>query len=179
MSARHVALLGLTGAGKTTIGSGVALRLERPFLDSDQLMAERDGRTGASIAAERGVAHLHRVEREITAEMLAATGPAVLAIPASAVDDAPTRRELCERALCIWLDADPGVLAARQSRPGHRRPLDAADLAELRTRRMGFLERAALRIDTVATSADAATTEIVAFVRLRQERSGGATTPPP
>jgi hypothetical protein len=70
------------------------------------------------------------------------------------------------------------VLAARQSRPGHRRPLDAADLAELRTRRMGFLERAALRIDTVATSADAATTEIVAFVRLRQERSGGDMTAP-
>ena len=63
---RHVVLLGLMGAGKTSIGRVVAERLGLPLIDGDERLAElTGGRTAAEISEERGLGVLHDLEAEI------------------------------------------------------------------------------------------------------------------
>src|SRR3989440_11684073 len=88
---RHVALIGFMGAGKSTLGQEVAARLERPFLDVDARIEQREG--PISELFERGV--FREVEERVTLEALA-TRPGVIALGGGAAEapanhDAPRR----------------------------------------------------------------------------------------
>jgi len=154
----HIVLLGMMGSGKTTIGTRLATQLERPFIDSDDVLRSTTGREAARIARENGVEALHAIEAELLLESLGATRPAVIAAASSAIES-----ELCRAALlhhtCIWFDADPATLASRQHRADHRRTLPnaEADMAALKDRRdpvYGAL--ASARIDTAVVDPDRA-----------------------
>jgi shikimate kinase len=161
----HVALLGMTGAGKTTVGRAVAMTLGCALLDSDALIAEEVGLTAGDIAARDGVAALHELEQRITIEMLARPHPAVLCVPASAVDDPATRSRLRTQARCFWLDADIAILARRTSEGAHRRTLDASEMERLYDRRkQHFADLAGPAVDTGATLPDETAHHIVAAV---------------
>ncbi len=163
---RHLALLGLTGVGKTTIGRLLSEHLSRPFLDSDELIENAHGSTGRRIASAAGVAELHRIERDATLAMLGHPEPAVIGVPASAVDDAATRSALARLATCIWLTAPTQRLAERLERQDHRRPLDAADLDELLAAREGhYASLARLVVATGDGTPEALAGEIVAALR--------------
>jgi shikimate kinase len=70
----HLILVGLPGAGKTTVGEAVAARLGRPFMDFDREIEARAGRSVAELFAAVGEAEFRRRERELTAELAERSG---------------------------------------------------------------------------------------------------------
>src|SRR6184192_4218875 len=65
----HLILVGLPGAGKSTVGRGVAERLARTFLDFDHEIERREGKTIAEIFGEKGEGHFRELERALTEEL--------------------------------------------------------------------------------------------------------------
>ena len=158
----HVLLVGEMGVGKTTVGTRLAARLGRDFLDSDAVIEESFGQTGAEIAGEDGVARLHVIELETFLDMADRDEEAVIAPAASVVDDERGRDRLAEQ-FTVWLIADPAVTAERSRRQGHRRPYDTGERHRLWEGRSSHLERiAAMVVDTGQSSPEAAVDEIVA-----------------
>ncbi|HEY6635281.1 MAG TPA: shikimate kinase [Acidimicrobiia bacterium] len=157
----HVVLVGEMGVGKTTVGTRLATRLGREFLDSDAVIEESFGQTGAEIAGEDGVARLHAIELETFLGMAGRHEEAVIAPAASVVDDARGRQRLAEQ-FTVWLVADPSVTAERSRRQGHRRPYDTGERDRLWEERSSRLEQiAAMVVDTGRLSPDEAVEEIV------------------
>jgi shikimate kinase/3-dehydroquinate synthase len=144
---RHIVLIGFMGAGKTTIGSEVARRIGRPFVDTDEEIERRHGPI-ATIFDERGEPEFRRLEEQIATEALAAEDPAVVALGGGAPTSEATRARLRRRAFTVWI-ASVDVEEAWERVRGSDRPL-ARDESAFRTL---FRERAGLYAETM----DAAT----------------------
>ncbi|MFN8502788.1 shikimate kinase [Kouleothrix sp.] len=158
MSKQIIALVGLSGAGKSSVGRLLAERLGWPLLDTDALIAEAAGRGVPQIFAEDGEARFRDLE---AAALRAALGraPAIVATGGGIVLRAENRALLRERAFCVWLDAPVAALVARLRAHDEQRPLlegdMAARLAALRAARAAlYAEAADARIDTEARSAE-------------------------
>jgi 3-dehydroquinate synthetase/shikimate kinase len=117
----HLALAGFMGAGKTTIGTEVARRLGRPFVDLDHEIERRTGSAVADLFAASGEAGFRAVEEETAAEVLGASEPAVVALGGGAVLAAATRELLAGRAFTVRVEVEPDVAWARSRESG--RPL--------------------------------------------------------
>jgi shikimate kinase len=121
-----VVLVGLMGSGKTTVGSRLARRLERRFVDSDDQVERRTGRTVRQIFERDGEEAFRAHEAEALAEALGAEEPAVIAAAGGTVLDERNRRRMHDAATVIWLRAAPALLTDRAQRGDHR-PLLADD----------------------------------------------------
>jgi shikimate kinase len=117
--AKTIALVGLMGAGKTSVGRRLAAALGLPFRDADGEIEAAAGRTVAEIFAERGEAEFRAGERRVIARLLEEP-PHVLATGGGAFVEAQTRRLINARAVSIWLRADPEILARRVARKATR-----------------------------------------------------------
>ncbi len=125
--APHLLLVGMMGAGKSTVGRLVAERLGWGFLDSD---AEVEARCGCSVAElwqQRGEAAFRHQERRVLAEGLRRARPTVVSVAGGAVLHPDTRRLLRLSGTVVWLRAQPATLAARVARQEGQRPLLADD----------------------------------------------------
>lgn len=160
--ADHLVLIGMMGAGKSTVGRLLAERRGQPFADTDDEIERRTGMSVAALFAERGEAGFRRIEAEVLADLLAAGRPAVLSCGGGVVTGAANREILGERATVVWLTAPVDVLARRVG-DGRTRPLlgddpEAALAALLDERRPCFEEVADHAVDTAgrtpATVAD-------------------------
>jgi shikimate kinase len=109
---KHVILVGLPGAGKTTVGGLVAEALGAPFADFDRLIEERAGKNIPSIFREDGEVAFRRLEATIGAEQLAGE-PAVLAPGGGYFLDDTQRRLSLALGYAIYLQASPAIAAAR------------------------------------------------------------------
>lgn len=118
----HVLLIGMMGSGKSTIGRIVAVRMRRPFYDSDDEVERRCHMTVPAIFAVRGEAAFRVEERAALCSALSRPTPSVIAVAGGAVIDPETRRRLRSGGLVVWLDAAPGALAGRLG-SGVGRPL--------------------------------------------------------
>ncbi|MEZ5960164.1 MAG: shikimate kinase [Hyphomonadaceae bacterium] len=116
---RTVALVGLMGAGKTTIGRRLAHALALPFVDADEAIVAAAGRSIEDIFAERGECEFRRGERQVIARLLDGP-PHVLATGGGAFIDPRTRELMKERAISIWLKAPLDVLMKRVAKRDHR-----------------------------------------------------------
>ena len=146
MERRHVVLLGLMGAGKTSVGRRVAARLERPLLDCDEVLAERTGgKTAAEIAEASGAAHLHALEAEIALDMVRSSTPAVIGPAASVVEVEVVRDALADH-FVVWLTGPVERLAADAAGKPHRPFLEDRDPLELLTAQMAVREPLVLPI---------------------------------
>jgi shikimate kinase/3-dehydroquinate synthase len=144
---RHLALVGLMGAGKSTVGRLLARRLDLPFVDVDAVIVERGGRSVAEIFEAEGEAGFRQRERAALEEVLA--GPdAVVACGGGAVLDPGNRAALQRAATVVWLDALPEVLAARVGADPDRPLLGDRPVEALR-------RLAAARAEAYAAVADA------------------------
>src|SRR5687767_1029511 len=120
MNDTHIVLVGLMGAGKSTVGSLLAQRLQREFFDNDVLLERRTGQTAKSIRRDLGEDELHRIEAEVLLECLSTQPVAVIAAAASTVLDPQVRETLRDAAFVIWLRADLRALTERLVDPGTR-----------------------------------------------------------
>ena len=109
---RTVALVGMMGAGKTSIGKRLAARLDVPFADADHEIEAAAGMTVAEIFAEYGEPEFRRLERSVIARLLH-DKPHVLATGGGAYMDEGTRAAMREQAFTIWLKAPVDILLGR------------------------------------------------------------------
>lgn len=120
---QHLVLVGMMGAGKSTVGRIVAERLGRRLIDSDEAIEERTGRTVREIFATDGEDVFRDLETEALRDALAASDPAVVAAAGGVVLREENRRLLrSSGARVVWLSADPAILVERV-RSGMHRPL--------------------------------------------------------
>jgi shikimate kinase len=122
---KWIALVGLPGAGKTTVGRRLATRLRLPFQDSDALIEAETGLAVPDLFARAGEAQFRALERGVIAR-LAEGPPCVLATGGGAFLDPGSRDLLLARCIVVWLDGDAGAFAERA---GPRPLLDAANPA--------------------------------------------------
>lgn len=161
---RHLVLVGMMGAGKSSVGKRLALRLGRPFIDTDDVIVERAGRSVPEIFESEGEPGFRAREAEAVAWALASHDPAVVAFGGGAVLTPANRALARERARVVWLQAPAWDLARRvaasQRRSGGTaRPLLAGDrtpeevLAEIaRDREEAYRECAHLEVVTTGRS---------------------------
>lgn len=144
---RTIALVGLMGAGKSTVGKRLADRLHRKFYDSDNEIERAAGLSISDIFTLHGEAEFRRGERRVLERLLDGE-PHVLATGGGAYLDPDTRALLRDKAVTIWLNADLETLWRRVSRRGHRPLLKAENpkgvLSRLLTERSPIYEQADL-----------------------------------
>jgi XRE family aerobic/anaerobic benzoate catabolism transcriptional regulator len=163
---RIVALVGLRGAGKTTIGKLLARELRRPFLELDRLIEEEAGLRLGEIFALHGEAYYRRLEREVLGRFLSVGRPAILATGGGLVVDRVTYDMLKQGTLTVWLRARPEDHLRRVAAQGDRRPTAgrADPLAEIKVilrEREHLYAEADLAIDTSDRTAQEVTQAIV------------------
>jgi XRE family aerobic/anaerobic benzoate catabolism transcriptional regulator len=162
---RVIALLGLRGAGKSTIGKRLAKRLGRPFVELDAKVEEAAGLGLGALFELHGEAHYRKLEREVLRALLAKDEQIVLATGGSIVTDEETYALLRARATTVWLQASPTshwdrVVAQGDRRPMHDRKDAKNELAALLRARAERYARAELAIDTDALGLDGAVKEL-------------------
>ena len=164
-TAPHVVLMGMMGAGKTTVGHALAARLGVRYADNDEALVTRTGEDAAAFALDRSVDELHRVEYEVLADALRRDDHAVIGAPGSIALD-PRGVELLAGQWVVWLRATLGTLAERIHHDPVR-PLLGADpaavLAELMDARApGFARLASTIVDVDSLSVDAIVDRLLA-----------------
>jgi shikimate kinase len=127
--ARNIALVGMMGVGKTSIGKRLSHRLNLPFADADHEIVAAAGMPIVEIFEKFGESHFRDGERRVIARLLQES-PKVLATGGGAFMNAETRALLLEKAFVIWLDADIETLLARVTRKNDRPLLNAGDPAQ-------------------------------------------------
>jgi shikimate kinase len=162
---RTVALVGLMGAGKSSIGRRLAQRLKVPFVDADAEIETAAGATVEEIFERHGETAFREGERRVIARLL--EGPVhVLATGGGAFMDPATRALMRERAITIWLRADLELLLARVTRRNNRPLLKAGDpravLERLVAERHPIYAEADIVIDTLEGPPDATLDGVVA-----------------
>ncbi|MGI4879793.1 MAG: shikimate kinase [Janthinobacterium lividum] len=163
--ARTIVLVGLMGAGKSTIGRRLASRLGLPFVDADTEIERASGLSIAEIFERFGEAHFRDGERRVIARLI--DGPVkVVATGGGAFVAADTRALILARALAVWLDADIATLAERVRRRNTRpllRDRDPAEvLTELAAIRNPLYAEAHIHISSKPTPHDATVRSILA-----------------
>ena len=161
---RPIVLIGLMGAGKTTVGKRLAQRLHLPFVDADHEIEAAAGMTITDIFAKFGEPHFRDGERRVIARLIDGT-PKVIATGGGAFMNADTRALILDRATAVWLDAEPAVLADRVRRRDTRPLLRGRDpeevLTELAAVRNPFYALAPIRVQSIAAPHDATVTAIL------------------
>src|SRR5216683_1586999 len=119
LGTRLVVLVGMMGAGKSTIGRRLAARLHVPFLDADIEIEAAAGMTIPEIFETHGEPHFRDGEARVIARLLE-SGPAVLATGGGSFMREETRRRVNDKAISIWLKADADIIMRRVKRRAAR-----------------------------------------------------------
>ncbi len=126
---RTIALVGLMGAGKSTVGRRLAEKLGRAFYDSDAEIEKAAGLSISDIFALHGEADFRRGEKQVIRRLLDLP-PHVLATGGGAFLDADTRALMKDKAITVWLNADFETLWRRVQKRDDRPLLQRADARE-------------------------------------------------
>jgi shikimate kinase len=125
---RMIVLVGMMGAGKSTVGRRLAARLRLPFADADTEIEAAAGMSIPEIFEIHGEPYFRDGEVRVIARLLEG-GPAVLATGGGALMREETRRRIQEKAISVWLKADADVILRRVRRRADRPLLQTADPA--------------------------------------------------
>jgi shikimate kinase len=161
---KPIALIGLMGVGKSTVGKRLAARLGLGFVDADTEIETAAGMPISEIFARFGEAHFRDGERRVMARLIEGERR-VIATGGGAFMDPDTRALILSRCTAVWLDADIDTLAKRVARRDHRPLLKDKDpvavLTELAERRNPVYAEAHVRVVSGQGSADRTVDAIV------------------
>ena len=169
----RVALLGLRGAGKSTVGRELALALEAPFIELDEEVERASGLDLAGIFDLHGPSGYHRFEAEALERVLARADRLVIATGGSVVEAPKTFDRLLETCRTVWLRAEPTehlerVLAQGDRRPVRGHPQALEELREILDRRSGLYGRCELHVSTSGRGAQAVVGELEGLLGANQ-----------
>ncbi|MEJ8823167.1 helix-turn-helix transcriptional regulator [Variovorax humicola] len=150
---RRIALIGLRGAGKSTLGQMLADDLEVPFIELSREIEKIAGCSVREIHDLYGTNAYRRYERRALEEAVQIYGEVVIATPGGIVSDPATFNELLAHCLTVWLQAAPEEHMGRVAAQGDTRPMAASkeamdDLRRILTGRAAFYSKADLTVDT-------------------------------
>ena len=156
----RVALIGLRGAGKSTLGKMLAQDLGFPFVELSQEIEKFAGCSVAEIQALYGVSAYRRYERRALEESIQIYPEAVIATPGGLVSDPASFNLLLAHCTTVWLQAEPEDHMHRVIAQGDMRPMAASkeameDLKGILTGRAPFYSKAQLSVNTSAQPLDA------------------------
>jgi XRE family transcriptional regulator, aerobic/anaerobic benzoate catabolism transcriptional regulator len=151
----RVALIGLRGAGKSTLGQRLADDLGYPFVELSGEIEKFAGCSVSEIQALYGVNAYRRYERRALEEAIQIYPEAVIATPGGLVSDPATFNQLLTHCTTVWLQADPEDHMKRVTAQGDLRPMAASkeamqDLKGILAGRAAFYSKAQLKLDTSA-----------------------------
>lgn len=166
---RKVALVGLRGAGKSTVGARLARRLGVPFVEVDQVIEELAGVRLGEIFEYHGPARYRELERAALDRELARPGGVVLATGGSVVTAPDTWAMLKGETRTVWLRASPESHLSRVEAQGDFRPMRGranalAELEAILAGRTPLYAEAALQVDTEQLDIDGAVERIVGWL---------------
>lgn len=167
---RPLALLGLRGAGKSSVGRRVAEHTGRPFVEVNQRIEAEAGMSLGSLFELHGEAYYRELEHRVLDELLTDDAtPAVLEVSGGAVTHAPTWRLILKGALTVWLRATPQEHWDRVVAQGDERPMDGRErarleLEELHARRSPRYAEAEVTVETTGRPLEEVIDEVVALV---------------
>lgn len=169
---RFLALIGLRGAGKSTVGPALARRLKTEFVEIDKLVEKAAGMSLAEIFATHGEAYYRELERESIARLFAGSRGCVVVPGGSVVTDPESWGLIRQRCFTIWLHATPEEFMKRMRRQGDLRPMQGRpsamdELKTLLSRREPLYAQSNLRVKTTGKSPAAVTSLIVKAVARR------------
>ena len=152
-----IVLIGMMGAGKSSLGKRLANELTLPFRDADDEIEKAAGMSIADIFDKHGEAAFRDGEQRVIARLLQ-DGPQVLALGGGAFVNPDTRALIEQSAVSLWLDVDLDELVQRVNRNPGKRPLLVgtnvrAKLTELNALRRPIYELADLRVNISRTDA--------------------------
>ena len=174
----NIVLIGYRGSGKSAVGNRLAARLKMRFVDTDDLIEERQGVPIADIVKSHGWDHFRKIEKSIIEEISKGNN-LIIAPGGGAVLDADNVKTLKKNGFIIWLKADRQTLLKRMNQdPGTetRRPTltgkgTLEEIEETISQREPFNERASeIQIDTSMLAVDAVVESILTILK---ERVGG------
>jgi shikimate kinase len=176
LGARSIVLVGMMGAGKSTIGRRLATRLRLPFTDADTEIEAAAGMSIPDIFETRGEAQFRDGEARVIARLLD-HGPIVLATGGGAFMREETRDRIRAKAISIWLRADADVIMRRVRRRADRPLLQTADPEATVNRLLGEREPVYQNADLTILSRDVPHDRIVeeCIEALRARLCGGVT----
>jgi len=166
----RVALVGLRGAGKSTLGQRLADDLGFPFVELSREIEKFAGCSVSEIQALYGQNAYRRYERRALEEAIQIYPEAVIATPGGLVSDAATFNLLLAHCTTVWLQADPEDHMRRVLAQGDLRPMAASkeameDLKGILVGRAAFYSKAELRLDTSAQPVEATFAALRKLVR--------------
>lgn len=169
-----IALVGLRGAGKSTVGERLAVRLSCPFHELDALVESRAGVRLAALFGGGEASRYRELERSVLGELIARGSACVIATGGSLVTDEATWAMLRASARTVWLRARPEDHLARVEAQGDTRPMagraDAlAELRDILDARTPAYERAEARVDTHGIAVELVVERIVEELALTPE----------
>lgn len=171
---KPIALLGLRGAGKSTLGAKLAEALKLPFIELDREVEKEAGAELGEVFALYGQDAYRRFERRALERVLAHDERAVIATGGSLVTDAGTYRMLRERCLCVWLKASPEEHMARVIAQGDLRPFKGNatgrpsaldEIRQLLADRDRLYSRADVTLDTSGKTLRASLSQLLSLVK--------------
>ena len=166
---RTITLLGLRGAGKTSVGSILAKRLSIPFIELDAEIERAAGLTLPEIFELHGASFYRKLEFARLQEVIQSPQPMVIAVSGGVVQQSHTYALILQHTTAVWLKAAPDVHMQRVRDQGDLRPMrDREDaMAELRTileRRTPLYSQADITVDTSTRSLDDVVSTISQFL---------------
>jgi XRE family aerobic/anaerobic benzoate catabolism transcriptional regulator len=171
--AGRIALVGLRGAGKSTLGADLARRLGVPFFELDREIESEAGTSLHEIFLLHGQTGFRRYERRALERVLEANERCVIATGGSLVSEPGTFDLLLSTCLTVWLKAAPEEHMARVAAQGDYRPMAGnreamEDLRRILTGREKLYAQADITIDTAGRGADASLDELARAVALKR-----------
>jgi XRE family aerobic/anaerobic benzoate catabolism transcriptional regulator len=154
---RRIALIGLRGAGKSSLGAALAERLEMPFLELDRLIEQESGLTLDLIFDFRGQSGFRQLERQCLEAVIQEHLRFVMATGGSLVSEPGTFERLLSSCLTVWVRASPEEHMKRVMAQGDMRPMansrDAmSDLKRILAEREALYSKADIQVDTAGRS---------------------------
>ncbi len=154
--AERIALIGLRGAGKSTLGEKLARSLDIPFVELDKEVEKEAGAKLGEVFAMYGQDAFRRFERRALERVLNQHERAVIATGGSLVTDPATYQLLLERCVCIWLKASPEEHMARVIAQGDMRPFMGRGQMQGRSAALGEIKKLLEDREKLYARADAA-----------------------